>query len=203
MEKIPVVKEKVYILKEIDKNCEVPGSFIHEYELRECLKEDKIKMYEERFNIVFPEDYKNYLMFISDGGAGPGTGISGIGLLDLNNKAGVYTHIEAFKFTSKWDLPENSTPLTEEERKELVDGTIFITRDLESARYLLVVNGEEKGNMWIDKTEMDGGLEPVKSADGKARVTFLEWFEEWLDESIRSLKPENRFYYENSNSNIY
>jgi hypothetical protein len=49
--------------------------------------------------------------------------------------------------------------------------------------YLLVVTGAEVGHVWFDARADGLGLSPVE-AGGRARVTFSEWYIDWLERSL-------------------
>jgi hypothetical protein len=49
----------------------------------------------------------------------------------------------------------------------------------------LVVNGAEAGNLWWDHRTDRIGIYPFMS--GTARVSFLRWYREWLDEELAKL----------------
>jgi len=52
---------------------------------------------------------------------------------------------------------------------------------------MLVVTGEEKGNIWIDNRSSDQGIYPA-TTEGKERLGFLAWYIAWLDQSLNDLK---------------
>jgi len=52
---------------------------------------------------------------------------------------------------------------------------------------MLVVTGEEKGNIWIDNRPSDQGIYPA-TTEGKERLGFLAWYIAWLDQSLNDLK---------------
>jgi hypothetical protein len=57
----------------------------------------------------------------------------------------------------------------------------------------LVVNGLEKGNMWTDQRAYDLGIYPTNEEEfGSAtRISFLDWYEKWLDHSIDEIKGQH------------
>jgi hypothetical protein len=54
---------------------------------------------------------------------------------------------------------------------------------------LLVVNGAEKGNLWTDYRAYDEGICPNrgKSFDDSTRISFLDWYEKWLDKATEAI----------------
>ena len=53
----------------------------------------------------------------------------------------------------------------------------------------LVVTGPEAGNMWLEDRGADNGLSPFSSQHCE-RLTFYEWYREWLDEAIGKLNSQ-------------
>lgn len=53
--------------------------------------------------------------------------------------------------------------------------------------YLLVVTGREAGNIWVDDRANDGGIYPALSKTTKEKLPFIQWYDEWLTESIGQL----------------
>ncbi|MDR2222962.1 MAG: SMI1/KNR4 family protein [Flavobacteriaceae bacterium] len=48
----------------------------------------------------------------------------------------------------------------------------------------LVVNGPQQGIMWTDDRINDGGLYPSIELENEKELSFLDWYEMWLDNSI-------------------
>ena len=115
-----------------------------------------------------------------------------------------------FPHTGPWNLPsefwaqqpdpDESTPLEEEDRmneewdkkiedahywrESLTDGAIPVS-DLGCAgTQLLVIMGQESGFIWVDRRVDYEGIVPLVSETGE-RVTFAQWYMNWLDEGIR------------------
>lgn len=56
----------------------------------------------------------------------------------------------------------------------------------------LIVNGQEKGNMWTDDRTNDAGLYPTTELGNKTKITFLDWYELWLDNSIEEIQSKTQ-----------
>ena len=56
----------------------------------------------------------------------------------------------------------------------------------------LIVNGQEKGNMWTDDRTNDAGLYPTTELGNKGKITFLDWYELWLDNSIKEIQNKTQ-----------
>ena len=59
----------------LDTDLEVFGAKIHRYKIGEPLTQGEIQGIEQRYRIVLPEDYREYLLTIGNGGAGPFHGV--------------------------------------------------------------------------------------------------------------------------------
>ena len=84
-----------------------------------------------------------------------------------------------------WDRGErpSSAALMEYMSINHINGCLQICHIGHGATYLLVVNGEEYGNIWLDERTDYGGIEPLLNEKGE-RVSFISWFTEWLDEAV-------------------
>lgn len=77
-----------------------------------------------------------------------------------------------------------------EERLEIIGGEEHDYGRLNLCDYgcgitlFLVVTGEQKGIMWTDDRMNDGGLYPSIELENTASLSFLDWYELWLDNSI-------------------
>jgi hypothetical protein len=66
--------------------------------------------------------------------------------------------------------------------------------DLGCALYeALVLSGPSRGQMWADDTADGGGFRPLQNPDG-SRMTFADWYRQWLNESTAQIggpAPDN------------
>jgi hypothetical protein len=66
--------------------------------------------------------------------------------------------------------------------------------DLGCALYeALVLSGPSRGQMWADDTADGGGFRPLQNPDG-SRMTFADWYRQWLNESTAQIggpTPDN------------
>lgn len=53
-------------------------------------------------------------------------------------------------------------------------------------KFLLVVSGAERSNIWFDERVDRGGITPEKNKNGE-HINFTDWYLNWLDESIEEL----------------
>ena len=62
-------------LQKVDPAYRTFGSEYHHYKLKPTAPESLVLQVEEKFNCRLPNDYRNYVLGFSDGGAGPGVGL--------------------------------------------------------------------------------------------------------------------------------
>jgi len=75
---VPKIVEELRFLREADHGRIVFGADSHGYELRTCLDLEKIVEFEERYSLRLPNDYREFVMHVGNGGAGPYYGIIGL-----------------------------------------------------------------------------------------------------------------------------
>ena len=178
------------------------GSDKHHYNLNPTLSEKEIKHFESTNSITLPDDYRNFLIHIENGGAGPAYGLFKLDdwkyELDIKDNSFLSTQ---FPYTDNWNMRYSgdtsnddyySTPEFQDWEKEYFDnkhvtGTIRICHYGCAIYFLLVITGQEKGSIWVDDRANDMGLYPAISKTTKQKMTFTEWYDEWLNESINKL----------------
>ena len=69
---------------------------------------------------------------------------------------------------------------------DLMNGTVPIATQGCNLGVSLVVAGAERGNVWHDLRADSAGIVPA-SRSGMPRLTFLQWYEAWLDDSLASV----------------
>jgi|GEM_PF-5445376 len=73
---IPLIKTQLEKLRELDKHCLLFGAEHHSYTLKAPLSEAAVATFEKRCNIKLPEDYRDFLIHLGNGGAGPAYGMA-------------------------------------------------------------------------------------------------------------------------------
>lgn len=194
--------EKINLLKKYDVHCIIFGAKKHKYLLNPTMTESEIKLFEDKFGISLPEDYRNFIKNIGNGGAGPGYGLY---KLDVNNINDIHGYMKRpFLLTKDFDVDEegekyNCSAYTcqECEHKDLClisddyngecsdicryqQGTLTIC--FEGCTYYrrIILNGPKKGEIWA---ESEG--EGLKQSE----ASFSEWYEGWLDKSLNTIMP--------------
>jgi hypothetical protein len=189
---------------------EVFGSDTHEFEINPPVSEARLQEFKGRHGIHLPEDYRGFLLHVGNGGAGPYYGLFALGETDgawenvvwedhpgfVGDLAVPFPHTEAWN-----DLdgePEYDGTKEEEYERQLdiFEARYFSPRQVAGAvpichlgcnlRQWLVVKGPERGHVWCDDRADHEGLSPLQTPT-RARVTFMEWYLEWLNEALANL----------------
>jgi tetratricopeptide (TPR) repeat protein len=164
------------------------------------IPEAEISKFELRNNIRLPEEYRNFITNIGNGGIGP---ISGIEPLDVSadnkNLQLPWTNPTNFNELYKYDDAVESEDEYDERVDALFDdensvesaiydakdhGVITIANDGCGANVILVINGENKGELWLDLTNNEDGLVFLTKS-------FLGWYLNWLKEQIEKATERN------------
>lgn len=191
---------------------EVFGANGHMFILNSALSEAEVIAFETRHKISLPSDYRDFLLRIGNGGAGPYYGIFQLGKMDANydekpwheNDGLVGVLSEPFALTAGWNDLSGMPPddLIDDEdgeyekqmeafekqywRASMMNGAVPICHEGCALRIWLVVAGEQAGRLWRDRRAEFMGVEPVRTADG-AHATFSRWYNAWLDRSVRAV----------------
>ena len=144
------------------------------------LTDDSIADFEARCGCTLPDGYRAFLQHVGDGGSGPPThGLLGLGQTpdDMSEEEShfwvdVKRVSRPFPFTRPW-VWEAGDSSDEGTRDQIEDGSIHLGTDGCAQYWLLIVNGPERGNVWM---LADVGVTPTVP-----KRDFLQWFEDWLD----------------------
>lgn len=207
-EQINRIREKIGHLKKLDKGFSLFGSEKHRYKINSPISLDEVQQFELRYNVTLPKDYVEFITAIGNGGAGPFYGLERLenSLFEdldykrpdcLLNPSKPFLHIEPWnlEFTTTIDEEVNEEEYEKERskfeeeyfEKEQMNGVIAICNFGCAISINLVVNGQEYGNIWTDDRASDNGIYPSHELGNKQRITFLNWYELWLDNSIKEL----------------
>lgn len=214
MKPITEIKHKLQELKRIDSAFEIFGASAHQYQFNARLSEKEIKQFEEKYGVELPQDYKTFLTELSNDGAGPYYGIhplqSDLGKFNPENKFELLRYNFPHKTAWNWSAPifDKFDELRESEKEQVADffdelywesyckyeltqGCIYIAEYGCALRFLLVVSGAEKGNIWFDQRADRKGITPVLDEQGN-RLDFSDWYLTWLDKSLREIKTKKK-----------
>ncbi|MCO1581122.1 SMI1/KNR4 family protein [Crossiella sp. SN42] len=141
------------------------GSRAHRYRLNRVLSVAKVTAFERRHGIALPADYRDFLLQVGNGGAGPHYGLYRLGTADSHD-ADLAT---PFPHTSQWrPAPDD------EDVDRWYDGTMEIAECGCAYYHRLVVTGPASGQVWQDLLPCDQGIVP--------EAGFRDWYLTWLAE---------------------
>ena len=212
MNQLERIKDKINTLRNADKEFKIFGSECHRYNFKPVLSGDGVSAFEKKHNLILSDDYKFFLMEVGNGGAGPF-----YGLLSLeDNEDQTVDPDSDFEFTfekpcvlEKYDEYDEKieNAETEEEEQELWDlkdsllnkeylnavkGITFLCHEGCCMFNVLILKGKARGTVWWFNFSDQAGVLPVLY-DGKP-VSFLDWYEMWLDESLEYLKSGKKAF---------
>jgi SMI1 / KNR4 family (SUKH-1) len=190
------------------------GAEFHGFELNPKLSEAVVTAFEQTHGIHLPPDYRSFLTSIGDGGAGPFYGVFPLGKMDDNfslrdwREGDIGVLSAPFPFNEPWNDLSGKPDDDQIERDEteywkqmeafesrywsvaLVNGAFPICHQGCALRILLVVCGDQAGDLWEDRRAEDGGLTPLRLDDGTP-ANFSDWYREWLGRCLKTLgSPE-------------
>ncbi|MEZ5944475.1 MAG: SMI1/KNR4 family protein [Planctomycetaceae bacterium] len=181
------------------------ASRTHRYEFGLRLAEREIRDFESQNSVRLPSEYRDFLVNLGNGGAGPGYGVFPLGKMNgvsgqtefdefyIGTLSIPFPHTQEWscdKAALDWDAECNTDVQDEHEiiwkersfahfNPKYIDGAIPIA-DLGCGQsLLLVVTGSELGNLWYDDRADHVGISPMLK-DGN-RVRFNQWYTGWLN----------------------
>ncbi|MEH2056089.1 MAG: SMI1/KNR4 family protein [Nostoc sp.] len=176
MNKILQLKKKLTQLAILDATFEVFGSESHQYQFKPCLSNKDIQVFESRYNITLPSEYRNFLLEVGNGGAGPGYGLSGLWGIEYEDVIPEKLYHENYEILSKafpWKKAWNDLDLIVDNNTnsvvksdayfddKFIQGTLTITNYGCGIYAMLVITGEQSGKIWIDDRTNDNGIYPA------------------------------------------
>jgi SMI1 / KNR4 family (SUKH-1) len=137
------------------------------------LSETDLAMFEQERGVELPADYRAYLLQIANGGAGPPEyGLGSLGSLPSDYRLPAPDLSKPFPFTRSWVWEDGETS-PEGQQDDTHYGVLILGTDGCAQYWALVVNGPERGKIWMFT---DVGIMPLVPG-----MTFSGWFEAWLD----------------------
>ena len=169
------IKIKLNRLRKLDDKCELFGAKKHQYRLQPCLTEATIASFELRYEITLPVEYREFLLLVSGGGAGPYYGLEPLPTEHADWMDEIKT---PFDYSSQQALEMIRSGEYVEDGPEF--GCLMASEVGCGGYNLLVISGEQSGRMWFTGDRAG----PISDKDGQ-QVGFLAWYEEWLDYNSR------------------
>jgi hypothetical protein len=197
------IRDALDKLKRADTKLRIFGASGHKWKLASPVAQHQLKAFEERYGIVLPDDYRTFLLEVGNGGAGPYYGLYPLGVFSdisgIDPTEAIGDLARPFPHTKAWNLDDQPDPQIDEKAYEAwtkryfdtkwIDGAIPICHEGCNYYDLLVVTGSERGHIWVDGRSSDAGIAPAQRENTKAqRLSFLDWYQAWLDEALREGK---------------
>ena len=201
-EKIKFICNDFSELKNLDRKLDIFGASTHRYRLNERLSEGEINTFQEKHLLVLPEEYRLFLNRVGNGGAGPYYGLETLedslyADLDYKRPGEFVNPSEPFPFKQAWNMKfeggvDCETAYKNYEKEYFSEkwetGILRICNYGCGASLNLVVNGQGKGNIWVDDRANDGGIYPDTYFGQTGKTNFLDWYLLWLELSLSRLR---------------
>jgi hypothetical protein len=176
------------------------GSDEHRFVLHPPLSAPTTRRHERRNRIALPAAYRQFVLEIGDGGAGPGYGLFRLraAMQPTAWRGGDLSR--PFRHRAAWNLPEAEAILRaiHGPARTFSRVTAAWSRRQEAAYWSptviegaapmahhgcrmvdwLVVTGPETGTVWQDLRDSYAGLRPYERSG--RRMDFVDWYEAWL-----------------------
>ncbi|MBY0084202.1 SMI1/KNR4 family protein [Brevibacillus brevis] len=177
------------------------------------LNADEISLFEEQLNVKLPDDFKCFLSEIGNGGFGPGYGLIPLGtetIIDPRIPVGnpdIFDTEKDFAYVSAWNYEplRHAIENGSSDKDKLMEYYFSVERITGAIRVcdwgggglsLLVVKGREYGKVWSDYRGDFGGIFPETLSDEDlGHLSFLQWYEAWLDEIVLEVSLEKRRFW--------
>jgi len=191
------IENKILELKQLDKEYRIFGSNEHKYEFKSPITKYELNLFQELYEIELPEQYRNFILHFGSEGCGPHYGLIPIEQAVKNQKgqpqdAEFIAVSKPFKFKEFWNQQYTNGDYgaweTNYFKAHWIDGALRISHEGCGYYTLLIVTGNEKGNIWKDARASDGGIYPDGHYQAVEKTTFEEWYLNWLNKSIDKIK---------------
>lgn len=137
------------------------------------LPETELEIFEENNHLDLPGDYRKFLIQVGSGDQGPPAyGFCGFGQWPSDFDQPWPDLSRPFPFTQPW-VWEDGDKSEEGTEIDVHCGVLVLGTDGCAQYWALVVRGPDTGKIWMP---CDVGIIPLRPA-----MTFLEWYEAWLD----------------------
>jgi hypothetical protein len=132
---------------------------------------DFIEQFEQDNEVILPTEYRLFIQHIGNGGDGPP--FYGIEPLGYDERWLTFENIgKPFPFAEQW-IWEDDVVENVELKNKVFDGNLYLGTDGCGMNWVLIISGVQRGFIW---QLSDVGISPCKPA-----MTFLQWFNKWLD----------------------
>lgn len=175
----------------LDTDFKIFGASSHRYAKDDVVSEEELRELEQDSDFTLPADYRQYLLEVAGGGAGPY-----YGLVNFENE-GMESDSCTFSFSDLADdfpypdgfqvppPPSSDDYAALDEYYETYFGPLTGAVPLSdygcAISIWLVINGPATGTVWKNDRANDGTVTKIANS-------FTEWYEAWLDESLAALR---------------
>ena len=194
------IRAKFDELARLDSDCDLADSANHNYQLNPPLQLAQIEAFEAEYGVLLPAEYRAFLMKIGDGGAGPYDGLPRLNEAPRTALETPFPHRDFFDVSDDENLPDDAYG------NQWIAGALTLSDQGCGMHDLLVISGAETGQMWQDDRSNGFGIFPLArnreelgesqedvtpftiAEKRKERLSFLDWYEWWLDWSLEEVK---------------
>lgn len=192
-------------LRRLDRSRKIFASDHHRYRLNPPLAPKRVEKIEERLGVLLPDQYRRFVTEFADGGAGPDYGV-----LPLERWVGRRLDRKTAELLARpFPVPRSLRAMRKLEWSP--PGVMEIAEIGCGGFYLLVMSGPDRGYVWICNPDGDwmpelsdeshlpayrewDGIDPILGAALRSpkalKLQFVDWYEKWLDDSLRRLKAK-------------
>jgi len=216
---ILTIIEKLLKLKSIPTEegnlLEVFNASRHKFKFNAPLSEEELRAYEKQYDLTIPKAYREFLITIGDGGMGPFYGLlplrdnedctdddalsnefrltrdTPINILEAYNKQ--TERAAALREAGKDDEIEASWAeyrAAEEALLEKADAMKYLCTEGCGMYSVLIMKGEEAGNVWYHDFANDCGLFALVNLETGKSLDFFDWYNVWLDSLLEDFDGE-------------
>jgi len=145
---------------------------------------------ERQEGLSLPDEYRQFVTEVADGGLGPGCGMFSVSdaieqapeFTGVLTAAFPYRHEEARSALAKRAHGDRWLSLDQPHESGLPGGALLLAHTGCGCFDILVVTGEQRGTVWYHDLRT---LFPLASET--KQLGFFDWYERWLDGCLRSL----------------
>ena len=190
LEKFPLeeLRDLLEKARAVDKYCQQFGAKSHQYQWNPPASVEEVEDFEQKIGVRLPEEYRNFLLLASNGGAGPYYGLFSLQQIlywleddmDPKKEPVLYPGIEIPQEDDEeeWDpmLDEDDQENDPEpERENWLQGCIPIGSQGDSYFMYLLLSGPNEGRVVYAESELTYVFFPREQG-------FLAWYQRWLRE---------------------
>ena len=168
----------------------------HFYFLNPPIRKNVLSRFENKHHIVLPEEYREFLLTICNGRAGPGYGLQPLNESFVGYMQQPLTPSQSFPYSNA-DADQIIRDYLDEPQRGIeawlnhtvalgTNGYICLSDHGCGERSILIVSGEQRGKVWY-AYERHGHPQFMGDRQDCKTLGFLDWYENWVIESLRSL----------------